>query len=194
MSAPNRASAVVSGFLTAAMISPAISAPPEDLVDVDTGGISYTGTPVGMFEHDAKTFYVDTELPGGKQQRFMVDTGSGYPTINERILAELQSIGAARYVKQLKGILANGSEMEIPVYAIDQVKTGNCTLSDVEAAVFPGNSRAILGLEFLRGQGRYVTFDFGNAATGEPPRLIMSCENTPTTRLATTDGPIPRAP
>jgi len=123
---------------------------------------------VAMLEKSAATFYVPAAIAGYGPLELMVDTGSGYMTINERTLSVLEREGATRYVKQLRGILADGSEIEVPVYAIERLRIGAaCWVSDVEAAVFPGDSRQILGLSALR---KVAPFIF----SVDPPNLMLS--------------------
>lgn len=130
-------------------------------------------TAVDMRANSATTFYVQGQIAGLGEVELMVDTGSGYMTINEEMLAELQNAGRARYVKQLRGRLANGNEMSVPVYAIEALSIGNgCWLNNIEAAVFPGKTRAILGLNALQRAAPFI-FSF------EPPRLVLSnCTTT----------------
>lgn len=116
----------------------------------------------------ATTFFVESQVAGIGPVDFMVDTGSGYTTINEEILGRLQSAGNVRYLRQLRGRLANGAEIDVPVYLIEAVSIGdNCWLTDVEAAVFPGKTRPILGLNALQRTAPFI-FSF------EPPRLQLS--------------------
>jgi len=125
-------------------------------------------TRVVMKERSAATFYVPGAIPGYGALELMVDTGSGYMTINQRTLDVLQGAGTVRYVKQLQGILADGSEMVVPVYAIARVRIGHgCWIEDVEAAVFPGNARQILGLSALRKTAPFVF-------SVNPPELLLS--------------------
>lgn len=129
---------------------------------------------VAMIEKSAATFYVAAEIDGFGPTELMVDTGSGYVTINETTLAALKQNGRARYLKQLRGVLADGSELTVPVYAVSAIAIGgDCWLRDVEAAVFPGNSRQILGLSALRKTAPFVF-------SVEPPELKLSrCANAP---------------
>jgi predicted aspartyl protease len=123
---------------------------------------------VAMQEKSAATFYVPGEISGFGPVDLMVDTGSGYMTINEETLKVLMQQGAASYVKQLQGILADGSEIEVPVYSIERMRIGgDCWLTDIEAAVFPGNARQILGLSALR---KVAPFVF----SVDPPGLSLS--------------------
>ncbi|MDH5258377.1 MAG: retroviral-like aspartic protease family protein [Gammaproteobacteria bacterium] len=125
-----------------------------------------------MREKGASTYYVSGHITGYGATEFMVDTGSGYTTINEDTLKILQVSGNAKYLKNLKGILADGSEKIVPVYLLYELKLGaSCELRDVEAAVFPGKTRHILGLNTLKKTGAF-TFSF------EPPALLLnSCES-----------------
>lgn len=123
---------------------------------------------IDMRATSSTTFYVEGRIAGLGAVDLMVDTGSGYTTINEEMLAQLKSSGAVRYVKELRGRLANGSEIDVPVYAIEALSIGGgCWLKDVEAAVFPGSTRAILGLNVLQRTAPFI-FSF------EPPRLQLS--------------------
>jgi predicted aspartyl protease len=125
-------------------------------------------TTVDMRATSATTFYVEGRIAGLGNVDLMVDTGSGYMTINEEMLAQLEHAGQVRYVKQLQGRLANGSELNVPVYAIEALSIGGgCWLKNVEAAVFPGATRAILGLNALQRAAPFI-FSF------EPPRLVLS--------------------
>ncbi|UCE90528.1 MAG: clan AA aspartic protease [Pseudomonadota bacterium] len=125
-------------------------------------------TTVSMQDGGAATYYVSGEIEGFGPLDLMVDTGSGYMTINEEMLAVLQREGRAHYVKDLSGILANGARMVVPVYAISAVNIGGqCWLRDVEAAVFPGKTRSILGLSAL---SKAAPFIFSM----DPPQLVLS--------------------
>lgn len=123
---------------------------------------------IPMTEKSAKTFYIQGIIQGLGNVEFLVDTGSSYVTINERALATLQQQGEVSYVKDLSGILANGQRKQVSVYRIGTIQLGDkCKLHDVEAAVFPGRTRHILGLSGLRKAGTF-TFSF------EPPQLLLT--------------------
>ena len=120
-----------------------------------------------MQERDAQTFYIEAQLDGLEKSDFMVDTGSGYSTINEQTLADLQETGKATYVKDLLGILADGSERQVQIYRLSTLTLSNkCQIDDIEVAVFPGSTRHILGLNTLRKMG---SFEFSFA----PPQLVV---------------------
>jgi predicted aspartyl protease len=136
------------------------------------------GTRVVMKEKAEATFYVPTYIDGFGETELMVDTGAGYATINERTLQALERKGNASYVKELQGVLANGKELSVPVYAIAALNIGgNCRLRDVEVAVFPGDTRQILGLSALRKTAPFVF-------SVDPPTLVLShCGTSSTTEL-----------
>lgn len=123
---------------------------------------------IPMYIKDAHTYYVSGQVGGISPTDFMVDTGSSYMMINELTLAQLEASGDAHYLRELTGILANGNEMQVPVYRLSAVRLGeNCLLQNIEAAVFPGNTREILGLSALQ---KAAPFIFST----EPPRLQLS--------------------
>jgi predicted aspartyl protease len=123
---------------------------------------------IPMHSKGANTFYISGKIGNMAPTEFMVDTGSSYMTINETTLAELQVAGNPRYLKDLKGVLANGAEMLVPVYSITDVLIGEkCLLDEVEVAVFPGKTRQILGLSALL---KTAPFTF----SAEPPQLQLS--------------------
>lgn len=121
---------------------------------------------VPMHDKGMATYYVNAQIADLGVSEFMVDTGSGYLTINEKTLNALQERKQARYVKELRAILANGSEIVIPVYAINELRIGTCTIRNVEAAVFPARTRQILGLSALN---KAAPFTF----SVDPPELVL---------------------
>ncbi|MGD8572068.1 MAG: aspartyl protease family protein [Gammaproteobacteria bacterium] len=114
------------------------------------------------------TYYVNVNLAGMSGTQFMVDTGSGYATINEESLMELRENNHATYVRDIKGILANGSTYIVPIWRVSSLTLNNqCTLKNVEVAVFPGKTRQILGLSALKKAAPLqISFD--------PPQLVLS--------------------
>ena len=114
------------------------------------------------------TYYVQASLEGSGEVEFMVDTGAGYTTINEHTLERLKQAGSAEYVGQLTGVMADGSQHELPVYRIKQLVLGeDCVLKDVEAAIVPRNTRMLLGLSALEKAAPFVF-------STNPPRLSLS--------------------
>ncbi len=125
-------------------------------------------TIIPMEDKGMSTFYVQGEITGVGEIDLLVDTGSGYLTINEAALDDLLRLDRAGYVRDLTGILADGSRLVVPVYAIDSLRIGeHCWLRDIEAAVFPGRTRFILGLSALQKAGPFI-FAF------DPPSLTLS--------------------
>lgn len=123
---------------------------------------------IPMRDKGAATYYVDGEIHGVGPVDFMVDTGSGYMTINEETLALLRESGDAIYLRDLSGMLADGTTTTVPVYRIAQIRIGvACTLRDIEAAVFPGKTRQILGLSALRQAAPFIF-------SMDPPQLVLS--------------------
>jgi predicted aspartyl protease len=145
------------------------------------------GTRIPMYDKGASTLYVKSHVSGLGATEMMVDTGSGYMTINEEALKTLSAQGKAHYVKPLLGVLANGQEIEVPVYRLDALRIGgDCWLRDVQAAVFPGRTRFILGLSALAKASPFI-FEF------DPPQLVLSnCGKTEHASLA--DLKVPEAP
>ncbi|MCO6442354.1 MAG: clan AA aspartic protease [Nitrococcus mobilis] len=134
---------------------------------------------VPMHDKGAATYYVPVSIAGWGTGDFLVDTGASYMAINQAALNSLKANDQAEYVKHLIGTLADGGQITVPVYRISSVMIGqDCLLSDVEAAVFPGNTRNILGLSVLR---RAAPFRF----SVDPPILVLSgCQaDTRTARL-----------
>jgi hypothetical protein len=140
--------------------------------------------PIPMRGKGASTYYVEGDLAGIGSTEFMVDTGSGYLTISQDALATLLTQQRARYVKDLMGVLANGNEMVVPVYSIDELTIGDrCKLTNVEAAVFPGKERFILGLSALQKAAPFI-FSL------DPPTLALSncADNRDPSRLTGEGG------
>jgi predicted aspartyl protease len=131
------------------------------------GPVNAEPTTVAMHDKGASTFYVPVTIDGWGTGDFLVDTGSSYMTIDEDTLATLKESEQAVYVKDLMGTMADGRKLVVPVYRLSTVKIGSgCELHDVEAAVFPGSTRHILGLSALR---RAAPFQFDI----EPPTLHL---------------------
>lgn len=127
-----------------------------------------TSVTVPIHKKGASTFYIKGKLGNLASADFMVDTGSGYLVINQESLAQLKEHGQARYVKEIRGILANGKKFVVPVWRVSNFTIANqCVLHNVEAAVFPGKTRQILGLTALK---KAAPFEF----SFEPPQIVLS--------------------
>jgi hypothetical protein len=115
----------------------------------------------------ATTYYVQGSFGNLEATDFMVDTGSGYLSINTSTLDTLLKQGLATYQRDLPGVLADGTQIEVPVYRVSQFSIGPCKLQDVEAVVFPSTRRQIIGLNVLT---RSAPFTF----SVDPPELVLS--------------------
>lgn len=137
------------------------------LVDMAAWAEEFNHT-VPMHRKHLATYYVQGEIAGFGAVELMVDTGAGYMTINQQILSTLQAAGQAEYVKDLTGVLADGSRIGISVYRIEEITVGKqCKLRDVEAALFPSQARMLLGLSALQKAAPFVF-------STDPPRLLLS--------------------
>lgn len=97
------------------------------------------------------TYYVNVKLADMPESQFMVDTGSGYTTINEESLAYLKQRDRVTYIKDIRGVLANGNTHVVEVWEVSSITLNDqCTLNNVKVAVFPGKTRQILGLSALK--------------------------------------------
>lgn len=126
------------------------------------------GHAVPMEDSDRQTYYVSVALGKLQARRFLVDTGSSHTAIDSESLAKLQRNGQARYLGNLVGTMADGSQRRVPLYRIERLVIGeSCLVTDVKAAVIPGADRNILGLSVLR---RLAPFSLTTA----PPTLHFS--------------------
>ena len=125
-------------------------------------------THVPMHSAGTATYYVKGQIEGYGTTELLVDTGSGYSTIGEDALAVLKREGSATYLRDLNGIMADGSRRVVPLYLISGITLGSkCVIRKVEVAVFPSKTRPILGLSALR---KVAPFMFSI----EPPTLMLS--------------------
>ena len=123
---------------------------------------------IPMNQKRLATYYVEASLHGSGDVEFMVDTGAGYTTINEDTLALLVAVNNAVYVGELTGVMADGSQHRLPVYRIKRLVLGkDCVLDNVEAAVFPRDTRMLLGLSALEKAAPFVF-------STNPPALSLS--------------------
>lgn len=126
---------------------------------------------VPIYDRGASTFYVPARVNGRETTEFMVDTGSGYTTINEEMLSEIKGREEPVYIKSVSGVLADGSEISMPIYRISSLNIGGqCVIQNVEVAVLPGQTRNILGLSALKMVAPFSLYV-------DPPALQLSnCE------------------
>jgi predicted aspartyl protease len=123
---------------------------------------------IPMNQKRLATYYIQASMQGSGEVEFMVDTGAGYTTINEHTLQQLLLADNAVYVGELTGVMADGSQHQLPVYRIKRLVLGTgCVLDDIEAAVFPAKTRMLLGLSALK---KAAPFTFST----DPPSLGLS--------------------
>jgi len=129
---------------------------------------SNNSSPIPMNNIGKGTYYVKVTLADLTDSQFMVDTGSGYVAINQDSLARLKEHNQVTYLRDIKGILANGKSYIVPIWQVSSLTLNNqCILKNVEVAVFPGKTRQILGLSALKKAAPLeISFD--------PPQLILS--------------------
>lgn len=141
-----------------------------------TTGIAQTPASVDipMESQGSRTFYVQSSIQGSGKSMLLVDTGSGHSVINEETLARLMSSGDATFLKDLRGLMADGSTRIVPLYRISAITLGDrCVIKDVEAAVLPNNSRQILGISALQKTAPFgfsfnpPTLSLGNCASAD---------------------------
>lgn len=126
---------------------------------------------IPVHEKSGSTLYVSGQIEGFGPTEFLIDTGASYLAINEDMLEVLEQQGHAHFLRHLTGTMADGRRRSIPIYSISGIVIGdNCVLSDVEAAVLPGNTRNILGLSALRRAAPFTV-------SIDPPAISLSgCE------------------
>ena len=106
---------------------------------------------IPMQVRNTGTFYVPVNFAGLETNDMMLDTGSEYLVISENTLQQLRSKSLVTFDDNVKGVMANGSTIKIPIYRLASFTIGCCCLvKDVKVAVFGGNKRQILGLNALR--------------------------------------------
>jgi len=132
------------------------------------GRASAAGREIPLHSKGTATFYVSGSIDEVIESDFLVDTGSGYVTIDPDTLTRLRRKGSAKFVRKISAVLADGSETVVPVYRLAALKLGgSCTIQNVEAAVIPGSNAHILGLSAL---GKAAPF----AISLDPPTLTLS--------------------
>ena len=146
-------------------------------------GAAAAGVDVTLDKRPAGTFYTGGSIQGYGKLDMLVDTGSSVLVIDQNILNQLLAAGQARYSHDLGGMMADGSQRQVPVYRLGALRIGeNCWVRDVDAAVFPAGSRAILGMNVL---SRLAPFTF----SADPPQLRLNqCLATPSDVAAASAG------
>lgn len=122
---------------------------------------------VGLQKSVPGTYYMAGVLGAAGPVEFLVDTGSSYTVINEDQLLALKTAGQAAFSRRIEGHMADGSTRIVSLYRIERLRLGaDCLVTDLEAAVFPGRTRAILGIDTL---ARLAPFTF----SADPPHLEL---------------------
>ena len=123
---------------------------------------------IPMMQKSSYTYYINAHVSGIGNMEFLVDTGSGYMTINEDMLKTLERDNEIKFLKNIQGSLADGSTIEVPVYRLASLNIGgNCVLRNIDVAVFPGDTPCILGLSALQKAAPFVF-------STNPPTLQLS--------------------
>ena len=121
-----------------------------------------------MAEVASGNYYVHGSLSDAVEADFLVDTGSGFVSLTPEVFANLRRLPGTRFVREVRGAMANGGIQRVKIYRIDSLKlTDQCVLRDIEVAVMPGSDRNILGLSALRQVAPF-------ALELSPPRLLLS--------------------
>lgn len=126
---------------------------------------------IPMETRGARTFYVQSTIQGGGKSMLLIDTGSGHSVINEETLASLKSSGEAKFLKNIRGVMADGSTKIVPLYRISAITLGdNCVINNVDAAVLSNGTRQILGISALQKAAPFgLSFN--------PPVLKLNCKS-----------------
>jgi len=133
-------------------------------------GLAQAGNAQSMplVESAAKTLYVSAAVDTLDATKFMLDTGSGYTTINQKTYDALKQLQRIHFVKKILGLLADGSQRQVNIWRVDSITlNGSCKLQNIEVAVLPGTSRQILGLATLRKAAPFTI-------SVDPPTLSLS--------------------
>ncbi len=142
------------------------------LVGMNNGQTTDFNAQIPMHNKGYATYYVSGSINDMVTSDFLVDTGSGYMTINRETLKELEGSRNVEFVKKISAVMADGSETVVPVYRIAKLKLGNnCTIQDIEAAVMPGPGPNILGLSALKKAAPF-------AMSVTPPTLTLTSCST----------------
>lgn len=132
------------------------------------GVLAGTRHTIPLLESAGKTLYVEGAVGPLKSSKFMLDTGSGYTTINQETFESLKKTSRIQFVKKILGVLADGSQRSVDIWQVESVTlNGHCTLKNVEVAVMPGTRRQILGLTTLRKAAPFTV-------SLNPPSLSLS--------------------
>jgi len=147
------------------------------LVLLAAGHARAEGAELALQQASSGNFYVGADF-GPVHTDMLLDTGSGYVSLTPATFRRINRSASAQarpaFSRKITGVLANGRATSVPVYRLPQLRLGECVLQDVEAVVFPGADRDILGLNALsRLQPLTLDLDggrmLGGACQGRPP-------------------------
>ena len=171
---------VILGLSISLVMSASARAEP---VSTKAAAAPVTATVVQLKRRNAGTFYVPSVIDGFGAANLLVDTGSSHLVISQEMLDTLAKQDRAIYVRDLRGVMADGSARVVPVYRIASLRLGSgCWIHDVEAAVFPKKSRPILGMSIL---GQLAPFTLST----DPATLSLSrCQAAPKAVVAQRGG------
>jgi clan AA aspartic protease (TIGR02281 family) len=103
-----------------------------------------------LLQHTSGNYYLNATLDGDITVEFLLDTGSGYVSLNQATFNRIKTHQAINHVRDIHGTMANGSVLKVHVYTAKSLTLGEgCVLTDIEFVVLP-NSQNILGLSALR--------------------------------------------
>ncbi len=121
------------------------------LLSINNSLAADTSEQIPMHSKGMSTYYVSGTINNSVTSDFLVDTGSGYVTINKKTLKKMNQQSSTEFVKKISAVMADGSETVVSVYRLATLKLGdNCVINNVEAAVMPGSTPNILGLSALK--------------------------------------------
>lgn len=144
-----------------------------------------------MEKEAAGTFYVEASLDGHSGTfPLLVDTGSSFLVLDETLLKELKAHGAAEYVHDIEGVMADGSHRVTAIYRVSALRIGEaCWVHDVEAAIFPADTRPILGMSALRRLAPFTLSDDPATLTLNKCRPASPVASTASLAIAASKSP-----
>ena len=141
-------------------------------------------THITLVKRTSGTYALKATIPQLGGIDFLFDTGSSHSVIGQSMLRTLSQTTEVPYVRELRGVLADGSIRILPIHRIAALRLGeSCWIWDVEVAVFPGDTRPILGMSSLAGLAPM-------GLSLNPPLLSVSgCQSEAQTAATGSGGP-----
>jgi predicted aspartyl protease len=91
--------------------------------------------------------HVVVSIPGVEPEVEMIlDTGAAMVLLPEWVVGKIKGL---KYEEEQIAILANGQELTYSEYTLETLIVGTCVIHNVTVAIFPGNSRGLLGISAL---------------------------------------------